>query len=107
MELAAVFGVAGLLAVVAGVIAGTTTGIGDWASLIEANETAARREKISKRMLFRPSPSAGINSRLAQRLGNRHHLRINFGLIVRDRGLLVLHFFGEGEGLLLFSLGFF
>jgi hypothetical protein len=43
-------GAAGALVVVAGVIAGTTTGIGDCASLIEARETAARREKITARI---------------------------------------------------------
>src|SRR5258708_20739837 len=79
------------------------TGIGDCASLIETRKAAARKERIKARMLL---PASGINSRQSQRLSDRGYLLVDLRLVVRDRGLLTLHFLGERDDLLLLALGF-
>jgi len=51
-----------------------------------------------------PSP-AGVDSRETKRFPNRRRLFVDLFLVLRDRGLLALHFFGERRDLLLVVIG--
>jgi hypothetical protein len=84
--------------VTAGVAAATITGIDDWAHSTPARTKVARMDKALARILF--AASAGINSRHPKVFRDRGEFGFNLRLILRDRDLLILHFFGDGEDLL-------
>lgn len=83
----------------AGVAASTIIGFGDCAKRRPVNVKATRIDKIVVRILLAP-PSARIDPRLSERLGDRGELRVNLFHVFRDRGLLASHFFGDRQNLL-------
>jgi len=69
---------------------------------MQATANVARIDKTVGRILS--ASSGGVDSRNSKVFRDRGELRINLRLILRDRDLLVLHFFGDREDLLFLLL---
>ena len=74
--------------------------MGDCAGNQQARVHPRRIDKAAARILF-ASRSGGVDSRNPKAFRNRGDLRFHLRLVLRDRDLLVLDFFGDCEDLLI------
>lgn len=78
----------------------TITGLDDCAGNMLATAKIARDDRMLARILLLTSPSGGVDSRYPNIFCDRGKLRVNLGLVLRDRDLLELHFFDNRKDLL-------
>src|SRR5882724_9140047 len=77
--------------------AGTITGFDDCADSMPATAQIVRSEMVRARILVLASRSGCVDSRHPNIFCDCGELRINLGLVLCDRDLLNLHFFGDRE----------